>query len=1329
MQIEVGYQAPPESVKSSDRLAIEIEQLEKQLQRLEKEYQLSFNQVDTSDENESGPENDARQISKAEKWQLILDIQAQLDWYKILQAARGGFYPEINRAAINYFRHPKSRPRAAPYLEPLTPTLSASAPFIEHASVNIIRHRPVCATENLAWLIAHGKIDEEQRHAADRKDDIAFNPACPSLYQGHESTSYEPTSKEAVAIDDLLIDQIAKYLRAFQGQAHTFSPGTYAQAFFGTRIPNLDARTALAYKEDLPAHYRTPKAKALATYLVRENQLYFPDPETFAETRGQSMIAHLNHYTDGGTNRGFEAGIMNGHSQQAYQRATFSRFLFEHDIHQEYDQAQHGDSLFHAYTDLLAWLQIGCPRDPLAFQTKIMAAYKGLLTGVSHHYQGPDSDTSYFIDTLDYVDAAFLSYSEILLAEQWQNYTRHENFYNQRRATYSANPLEHLGQMALIIARLWLCASDEQKIRYQDKIKAMFAHIDELMHGQEVKKEADLFVTTCMTHSEIPRVRVYAPDSVEMILDSLSQNRVACLMNLAIATPYVHPRQGASVRLEIPDHHGHLPMTGYMADHFTLEDGIYVWHDEPVQKKEQPAAIREVEKSPAAWPEFDMRAEARGEITRTHAELSAEIEASPRLGTDLLTRLVTMMEMLIGNDEIKITELKELLHFMSSVNALAGLIPHASSDELRQIKEDFDKITPAGFDELCAQIYLTAMIGIVPKELLLELSYRTITNLVAFQALDVTFYLEKRERDKRFIRRVITHEEDFISPILELRARLQTLAEEIQTTQPGQAVIFDTTYQTQLLAALEEVMTHLYLNKSYDFSLHSLFQVLLLAKRKNQELHSRCATDAKLMIALTHLLSSVAQVYALHTLGPEGRSSIEAFQAALSKGEIGAASHLRMLSPLFREKDPESPAAYAVADATINELAMRPPRKVKILETKTQAMQAGFGLELDWKRSVYGHRGMETCLALQSDALHSPLGASIAAEAHYPEVALILLPDDPSLLLFYVVSLELSPALRRQALEKLIKLEPRFLAFNVSDDKKLSALHFNLKEVMNLALETQDYQIILYCANILRFHKRAPAKAKKLAEKMSAEAISVLALDDYKLAAQTSQYPELVFPDDKARIAKKKQQHSKTLARLAKKDPPQARTYHQDVNQAMDKALVKDISELGKIAMEMYFEELAALMSTPKDQREAGEQIRLDIDEEQTPKQKTLLANSSEGTHPAQDHFEIVPPEIAAKYLSEFTTGPGGEALSPNELAQRLFLIQIVARETGKTFAPDDPAFKKILAAASVRAIEAAGHQALFTEEQLLADEMPLIPGLLPGFDPNEEISRILPKP
>lgn len=1238
-----------------------------------------------------------RQVSLNKLLGEVHQAQADFEWIRLLYAWKSHHdlsHPLVQEALIAYLTNPKASPERVSFMEALP---------------SGIRHDALCCKFVENYPESHRDYGATYTRKCDQGATAIFTPAYP-----HQIPDYEvENSLPHCVVNRFLLDQIASYLPLVD-QLKDYNKGGYAQAFYDTRFPFADAQASLSCQASLFSEWRPAKAVALQAHLSNlSGELIIPAPWEFYYDcqRSKDVLKSLSNQRQSPDNL---AGLTN----QAYAHALWARYAHEHGLI-GYDQEitlpahisggieldyhdnppTHGfaqGSLFETYEALLAWLQIAAPDYPEKKQASLMTAYRGLLTG------------TICSDELDYVDAAFLAFSELTLFDNWQQYTDSKTFFEGRRRTFvQSDPRLRLAEMALIIARLWLCASTSQKMQYQDQIKQMFAKIEQMMANSAKQNEGQLGVIGMMSERP-PQNEMFPIESLEQqILARTQAARCHCLVTVLDLADHVHPRQGKKVVLELADYHGYH-VAGYQAKNFRRDNGIFFYSREAEEsdEPEELAEVREIKETTIQLPPPKLRAEARGDIAYTGPELHEQLEAYPHLGSDLLTRLAVMLEMLTGEQREAFTELEDLLKFLSNTN-LARSLRAASSQELRQIKDDLDHIIPQGFDEVSAIIFLCAMSGFIPKESLLELSYRTILSLVVYQALNLVLSLEQREQQKRRDRGQST---DYVSPILQARDDIASLTRKLQAQHPHIPLALHLDFQKELVLAVEKALQVLSLNKHYDFSLHSLFQVLMWNHQKKGELPSRCATDAEMLLAIVQLLSPHAIAYKLHTLGPENDLPMPKFERALRKSGVGDASHARMTIPAYGISTKE-PQALDVFDATIATHQRVPSRDFQIQAGRSRQMQAGFAVHLPHPPRSF--------LATLDDLRHSNLGAEIALELNDIALAMILSPDEPRILLAFIIDTTMPIDKRYQALEKLLALEPRFLAFNVTTDRNISQLHAQLEAVMTLALSHQQHLVVLFCANILRLHHRTSAQTKVLAEKIAREAINVLALDDRIYQAQTKKYPDLLFPDDNKKILKQRQLHEQEKAKLAKANPPEAAQYKPKTIQANEQALEKDCEAMAAIATNLLQAEQAELAATPKEEQLAGNQVRADIQQRLEERMTTLAPTCTFQTHPGSKYFEQVPLLLAAKYRAKFLTDPQGEALPTDELQKRLYLIAYMAGQAALTFTPEDPALAEFMVKQSIEQLVRDGYQLAFTEEQALAGQIPASLALSVDFAQN----------
>jgi len=627
-----------------------------------------------------------------------------------------------------------------------------------------------------------------------------------------------------------------------------------------------------------------------------------------------------------------------------------------------------------------------------------------------------------------------------------------------------------------------------------------------------------------------------------------------------------------------------------------------------------------------------------------------------------VSKFSAMLERLLGRKPTgEEADFVSLLQELSLINTesltLNELSPDDLQDTLKRIREG--KANLSDLDEGSLIMLLLATSGSIPRELLVELVFKSYESAGSVLTLEAITALENLDEKRRFSLFGINKKKP--SLILSGKASLEELI-QAHKEDPEYNPLIDPIWQAQAKELISKVTTLLKTNKTYDVTMRSPL-IAVLAAKEDEQLVARCAVDGELLTAILKFMSPQLPTYFAQTYGPEANKSIPDWYEWLSTAtESGDQSHA-----FNQTKWPNHSGmpSLTVADATGGFIYPLSPDELLWPAAQNELVQFGDFSDQDSAHIFFGkRRALGSCVTGGSHLL-----STLAQEADELEYAELANPDSPQVLTSIIWEESLDIERRAIALDKLLVLEPQILAMATKADFSRGSTVQKLEKVVDLGRKTGRWGGAFFAANILRRAGFFTPEIREQGEQIHALLASSLAAESqtaYDEALLNNQ--DFIFPEDHLAIEEARTKYLEELAAKAREEKKRQDEIEREFRQAEMARLNIEI-EVAATTVRTQGSQLAIEDAKQQHEKEknsptlgviATRQKKSELTARETEITNSTVATPSSNPALPDSVFETIQPQVSQRALIAATTGKDGKRLTGQALDLQLRRIQQV---------------------------------------------------------------------
>lgn len=907
-----------------------------------------------------------------------------------------------------------------------------------------------------------------------------------------------------------------------------------------------------------------------------------------------------------------------------------------------------------------------------------------LLTGArpdTYNYNAPSLRELGSADYFDAFMAVASCISTASLTKQWRWLADKRNNYSRPLFGDHRLPLQAPEQMLATLITLYLRMPEWQKIAYADLLNDILVQANKRIPNsseQTTLIEPLLFVPNSKDINRYPDLTTF-DITIPTEAERSQHASLAFFFIEAKNNPRYHDllyKPSARAEVRVP---AHAKITGWKADEFTINaQGYLVRKDEKLLPASQSSAE---ETSTLTTREQTGKESFLTKLIKAPEVLAGRLgEKTRQIITELLHqneetgsihavgKLTSLLEKLLGKklDE-ESTDFIDILMQLGLLNSeLTGLNTVDEETLLESIRHcQKDAASLKDLDLTTTLILLLSTTGHIPRELLVELvfkSYESLQTLAVLEAVKAIEHLEKK-RNFFFIKRKETQPSTILGWRDELAAIIQAGRANVAEGKEYNPLA-DQTFINRGKTIIDELTTLIHKNHSYDTSMKSTLISIFTASQQEQFV-ARCAVDGQLVTAILKLISPELATYYATTYGFESLLSLDHWFTWLQfTSESAASSHGFNLSE-FGKTDTDTETETVAADATGGFTYTLRPHQVELLPEPTAHM-------------TYGKvaRAQIGSMTFQKNEGHCITGGSsfvcdMALDADHLEYATLADPDNLNVLKLTLSDDSKSVTNRLAALDKLIAIEPRWFAFRLKADFNTAGMVAGLEAAVQLAYANQRWGTLLFCTNILRYAGYLPTELREKATTLYGEFIKHIATFDEKdIETELQKNPDIITADDRqaikqaielfqAELARQQADRQKNLA------PHEQMEIKKEQRQAAAKIIDQRLQDIAVINIQIQQTEERAKSnrtSIPLGDM-ASELFYRDVDSHSA----KVQAENSLGTTLDEPELllESVKPQLGTKALRLLTTDQKGNRLTGEALQKRIQTIYAIATKVG----------------------------------------------------------------
>lgn len=904
-----------------------------------------------------------------------------------------------------------------------------------------------------------------------------------------------------------------------------------------------------------------------------------------------------------------------------------------------------------------------------------------LLTGARPDTYYDNSPSLCGLGAADYLDAFMAVASCVSTAshtKQWSWLANKENRYSRPLFGDHRLPLKTPEQILATLITLYLRMPQWQKETYADLIEEILFQATKRIPDPAEQKtlvEPLLFVANSKDINRSPHLSPF--DLTNPTQAERSQHTSLAIYFAQAEGSLWHQllyKPTARAEVKVP---AHAKITGWRADEFTINDqGFLVRKDEKlatttqdVQKQENALINREESTQESFLTRLIKAPEVLAgrlgqETRRIITELLHQNEEAGSINA--VGKLRSLLEKLLGKklDE-QSTDFIDILMQLGLLNAeltnLSSVDEETLLESIRRCQKDTASLKD--LDLTTTLILLLASTGYIPRELLVELVFKSYESLQTLAVLEAVKAIEHLEHKKTFF--FFKRKEAQPSTILGWRDELAEIIKtgrEITADGAEYVPLADPKFIKRAKAIISELTTLIHNNHSYDISMKSTLVSIFTASQQEQFV-ARCAVDGQLVTAILKLISPELLTYYTTTYGFESLMKLEHWFTWLQFVSESAASSHGFNSSEFLRTALE--AETIVADATGDFTYTLQPHQVELQTEPTAHMIYGKVTKAQIANTTF-QKNEGHCITGGSS-----LVCDMALDADHLEYATLADPDNLNVLKLTLSDEGRSITDRLAALDKLIAIEPRWFAFRLKADFNTAGMVAGLEAAIQLAYANQRWGALLFCTNILSFAGYLPPELREKAAQLHSEFVRHIATFDEKvIEAELIKTAHIVTESDRQAI---KDAIAVFQAELAKQQAEKKTQLHlseqmeikKTQRQAAARIITQNLSEISVINIQIKQEEdraKANRQSIPLGDM-ASELFYSDIAAHTT----AITTENSLGTTVNQPELllETVKPKLGGKALNLLTTDGKGNRLTGDALDRRIQMIYNLVTKVG----------------------------------------------------------------
>lgn len=726
----------------------------------------------------------------------------------------------------------------------------------------------------------------------------------------------------------------------------------------------------------------------------------------------------------------------------------------------------------------------------------------------------------------------------------------------------------------------------------------------------------------------------------------------------------VHRQTGRLEAVLPPD----SQLIGYGADELTIDSNGFV-----VTKKElaQKSKRRELTRHTAESENWLIRLSRAPEVLSRRLGEEVALRIREMLERDESTgsiksiaKLTGLLEKLLGKKlPEQSTDFIDFLMELGLLNTELFDVSEVTESDIREIIRRCQKDKPElqDLDVTTGLIFLFAATNQIPRELLVELMYKSFDSLEKLVVVEAISVIEELDQSKLAF---LFGRKEKKSVILRWRDELTAITQAGRAASPeSYSPSNDQKFAEKAQELINEVTKLIHRNRSYDISMSSTIMAVLTGKEQKR-LVTRCAVDGQLLTAILRLISPELITYYTETYGHETEMELDDWYNWLEHAdESGGSSHGFNQSEFL----PTQAMTTQVSDVTGGFSYLLQASQVEPLPEITAIMQKGKAtrnhLALFKPQTVRGH-----CVK-RGDG--SSLICDLALEADQVLHAENADPDDNRVLMSLAFDPDQPDSIRLAALDKCLHIEPRRLAFGLRADYAVSHAASRLERTISFGQLHHRWGAVLLACNIMRHAGFFPEEYRQRGETLYQQFVTDLGTHpEEKINEILQATPWLFSQNDQFAIHEARRNFEAEVAKKAESLPTEqhhevARMHQVEVRQSCQIVIDHEIESAQQIAAEMHMQEQLA-----KQAREtipfgefASNQHRATLAD----RTQALTEATSLGTTVNESalFLETIKPEVGQKALKLLTSDTSGKQLTGEALQQRVQRLHALIAKTG----------------------------------------------------------------
>lgn len=641
------------------------------------------------------------------------------------------------------------------------------------------------------------------------------------------------------------------------------------------------------------------------------------------------------------------------------------------------------------------------------------------------------------------------------------------------------------------------------------------------------------------------------------------------------------------------------------------------------------------------------------------------LERSETVGSvESVAKLSGLLEKLLGKKlSEQSTDFIDLLMELGLLNTELFDVNEVTEADIREIIRRCQKDKPElqDLDVTTGLIFLFAATNQIPRELLVELMYRSFDSLEKLVVVEAISVIEELDQSKLSF---LFGRKEKKSVILRWRDELSTITQAGKTAHPDNYdANSDPAFAEKAQELIVEVAKLIHRNRSYDISMSSTIMAVLTGKEQKR-LVTRCAVDGQLLTAILRLISPELATYYTETYGHETEMELDQWFSWLRHSdESGGSSHGFNQSEFL----PTKAMTTQVSDVTGNFSYLLQASQVEPLPDVTAVMSKGKAsrnhLTLMSPQTVRGH-----CVK-RGDG--SSLICDLALEADQVLHAENADPDDYRVLMSLAFDPDQPDSVRLTALDKVLRIEPKRLAFGLRADYAVSHAASRLEQTISFGHLHHRWGAVLLACNIMRNAGFFPIEYRQRGEALYQQFVTDLGTHSQeKIEEILTATPWLFSQNDQSAIYDARRNFEEVVAEKIAAIPPEEHeealhALQAETRQACQVVIDREIESARQIAAVMNREEQLAKLNrevVPFGELASNQHRQTVAERADAVTQATSLGTTVDEP---RLYLETIRPEVGQKALRLLTSDATGKPLTGDELQQRVLRLHALVAKTG----------------------------------------------------------------